>query len=309
MPELTVGSLFAGIGGLDLGADRSGFDVIWQCEKDDYCTRVLNKHWPDVPVYNDVQTLYTEDGPQPRKPDVLCGGFPSQDISYAGTGRGLSGDRSGLWWEFARTIGVVEPRYVVVENVPALTRRGLDAILGWLAENGYDAEWQIVSAAAMGAPHIRERLFVVAYPPERTTQRRGALRRTQQAERASCGGETNAETLSDPDSSRRGAQQRRVSKGESDTAGKCEAMADAARKRCDQRAGLRSVFSEGQRGRRLHHCCLQKGGQKWQSEPDVDRLADGVPDRVDRLRGLGNAVVPQVSEFVFSCIRDHYQDQ
>jgi len=270
---MTVGSLFAGIGGLDLGAERAGFDVIWQCEKDDYCTRVLNKHWPDVPVYDDVQTFYTDDGPNPERPDILCGGFPCQDLSYAGKGAGLSGDRSGLWWEFARTIGVVGPEYVVVENVPALTNRGLNAILGWFATHGYDAEWQIVSAAAMGAPHIRERLFIVAYPnsSRRRTKERGILSR----------------------------------EGKSDTSGSSPEVADSESARCDSpKWSGKKVFKSRSFKRFARRCRPQNGGQ-WSTQPDMGCLADGVPDRVDRLGGLGNAVVPQVAEFVFRCIRDH----
>jgi DNA (cytosine-5)-methyltransferase 1 len=268
---MTVGSLFAGIGGLDLGAERAGFNVIWQCEKDDYCTKILNKHWPDTPVYDDVQTLYTGDGQTPKRPDILCGGFPCQDISYAGKGAGLDGERSGLWWEFARTISVVGPRYVVVENVPALINRGLNAVLGWFATHGYDAEWQIVSAAAMGAPHIRERLFIVAYP----------------------------------DSSRWGAQQRRVSKGKSDTAGKRETMANSDSTGCDSSRRTGEEVFKSRSFERFARCCRSQNGRQWSTQPEVGRLADGVPDRVDRLRGLGNAVVPLVAEFVFRCIRDH----
>lgn len=337
---MRVGSLFAGIGGLDLGAERAGFEVAWQCEVDDYCRDVLNNHWPHTPTYSDVRSLYRapyRDSRWPPPVEILCGGFPCQDISLAGHGDGLNGQRSGLWWEFARIIRRVRPQYLVVENVPALTFRGLNAILGWLATHGYDAEWQIVSAAAMGAPHIRERLFVVAYPAsERSREKRG-FRRPRETKRSASGGETNAETLSDPDGSRWGAQQRGVSKGKSDTAGKLEPLAnsdgagceeqhtpskpagtrhrtgsddqadvaDAAAERCDSRPGLRSVFSGGERRGRLYHRCLQRGRQKWQSEPEVGRLADGVPDRVDRLRGLGNAVVSQVAEFVFTCIGDH----
>ena len=330
---MTVGSLFAGIGGLDLGFERAGFEVIWQCERDDFCTRILNKHWPDTPVYDDVQTLYTDDGPSPETPDVLCGGFPCQDISLAGKGAGLDGERSGLWWQYHRIIGVVRPRYAVVENVPALVNRGLPAILGALSEIGYDAEWEIVSAAALGAPHIRERLFLVAYPnSEWQSQPEGTER---EGRRRSCNrGEA---TFSDSDSSRQRTKQRGVPEGEPDTAGQRKAladsdgagrkeqhasskpagtrhrtgsddptdMADSAGKRRDTRPGLRSVFSGRQRGRRLYHRCVQEGRQKWQSEPEVDRLADGVPNWVDRLRGLGNAVVPQVAEYVASLVMRH----
>lgn len=158
---MNVGSLFSGIGGFDLGLERAGFHTSWFCEQDDYCTRVLNRHWPRVPVYPDVTTL-TAGEVEPV--DVLCGGFPCQDLSLAGKGAGIDGARSGLWSEFARLIGELRPRYVVVENVPALLSRGIWRVLGDLAEIGYDAEWDCLPASAFGAPHRRDRIWIVAYP-------------------------------------------------------------------------------------------------------------------------------------------------
>ena len=159
---ITFGSLFAGIGGMDLGLERAGLVCKWQVEIDGYARRVLAKHWPDVPKHDDVRTFPpTEDG---WYVDVIAGGFPCQDISYAGKGAGLAGKRSGLWYEFARVVREIRPRYVLVENVAALLGRGLDAVLGTLADLGYDAEWSSVSACSMGAPHMRKRLFIIAYP-------------------------------------------------------------------------------------------------------------------------------------------------
>ena len=159
---MTFGSLFAGIGGFDLGFERAGLTCKWQVEIDDYCNRVLEKHWPDVPRWRDVRTFPPAGD---WSVDVICGGFPCQDISAANyRGQGLNGARSGLWSEFARIIRVVRPRYAVIENVPALTFRGLDTVLSDLATLGYDAEWDTVSAEDMGAPHERARLFIVAYP-------------------------------------------------------------------------------------------------------------------------------------------------
>ena len=160
---LTVGSLFSGIGGIDLGLERAGMRVLWHSEIDPYASRVLKKHWPDVPNHGDITQI---DFRQVQPVDVLAGGFPCQDISYAGRGAGLQGERSGLWYEFARAIREVGPRYVFVENVAALLVRGMDAVLGTLSDLGYDAQWSIVSACALGAPHMRKRLFLVAYPNE-----------------------------------------------------------------------------------------------------------------------------------------------
>src|SRR6185312_5367478 len=156
-----MGSLFAGIGGFDLGFERAGFKTIWQVEIDSFCRRVLAKHFPEAERFEDVRDC----GKHNLRPvDVICGGFPCQDISNAGKRAGIDGERSGLWSEFARIIGELRPRFVVVENVAALLGRGMGRVLGDLAEIGYDAEWQVISAAEMGALHLRERVWIVAYP-------------------------------------------------------------------------------------------------------------------------------------------------
>jgi len=160
---VTVGSLFSGIGGLELGLEACGLGpVLWQAECDPHPLATLAKQWPTVHRYKDVREV---DGAAARV-DVVCGGFPCQDISRAGTGherRGLAGERSGLWREFARVIRVIRPRYVFVENVPDLVRRGLTAVLGDLATLGFDAEWDVFSSCAVGASHSRERLFLLAH--------------------------------------------------------------------------------------------------------------------------------------------------
>ena len=178
---ITVGSLFAGIGGLELGLEwTGGFKTVWQVENDPYATRVLERHWPNVRRWGDVRTFppdaasngstgaagiagHTHTAHEAWHVDLICGGFPCQDISYAGKGAGLDGERSGLFYEAARIIRMLGPRYVVLENVAALLSRGLDAVLGTLASLGYDAEWHCIPAAAVGAPHIRDRVFVLAY--------------------------------------------------------------------------------------------------------------------------------------------------
>jgi DNA (cytosine-5)-methyltransferase 1 len=158
---LTFGSLFAGIGGLDLGLERAGMQCAWQVEIDDYATRVLSKHWPNVPRFRDVRSVGVHNLPAV---DLLCGGFPCQDIADPGKRVGITGERSGLWIEFNRIICELRPRFVIVENVSALLDRGIDTVLGDLAAGGYDAEWSVLSSCAMGAPHTRERVFIVAYP-------------------------------------------------------------------------------------------------------------------------------------------------
>ena len=158
---LKVLDLFSGIGGFSLGLERAGMRTVAFCEIDPYCRGVLRKHWPTVPIFDDVRTLAAADVPGV---DVICGGFPCQDISSAGKGEGLAGLRSGLWKEYLRLISDIRPRFVLVENVAALAYRGLLEILGNLTNIGYDAEWHCIPASAVGAPHLRERFWIVAYP-------------------------------------------------------------------------------------------------------------------------------------------------
>jgi DNA (cytosine-5)-methyltransferase 1 len=160
--RLTVGSLFSGIGGFDRGLERAGMRVVWQSEIDPYACAVLRKHWPDAPNHGDIRAIHF---PPVERCDVLCGGFPCQDISNAGKRAGIDGERSGLWSEFARVIGELRPRYVIVENVAALLGRGLERVLGDLAALGFDAEWHCIPASAVGAPHERDRLWIVAHGP------------------------------------------------------------------------------------------------------------------------------------------------
>lgn len=156
---MTVGSLFTGIGGLDLALEHFGHRVIWQAESDGYARAVLAKHWPAVKCFEDVREIDATSPP----PDIICGGFPCQDISNAGKRVGIDGERSGLWSEFARIIRELRPRLVFVENVAALTVRGLDRVLGDLAALGFDAEWDVLRAADVGAPHLRARIFILAF--------------------------------------------------------------------------------------------------------------------------------------------------
>jgi DNA (cytosine-5)-methyltransferase 1 len=162
---VNVLDLFSGIGGFSLGLERAGMRTVAFCEIEPYCRAVLRKHWPNVPIYEDVRTLTAErlraDG---ISVDVICGGFPCQDISVAGKGLGLAGERSGLWREYARLVGELRPRFVIVENVAALLRRGLERVLGDLASLRYDAEWHCIPASYVRAPHDRDRIWIIANP-------------------------------------------------------------------------------------------------------------------------------------------------
>lgn len=161
---MRIGSLFSGIGGLELGLERAGLGTVaWQCEIDPFCRSVLAKHWPEAMRYEDVRTV---DATAPSV-DVICGGFPCQDVSLAGKRGGLDAPRSGLWFEFARIIEALRPRIVVIENVLGLRTSGLSRVLADLATLGFDAEWTDLAAADVGAPHLRRRLFIAATHPER----------------------------------------------------------------------------------------------------------------------------------------------
>lgn len=250
---MKVGSLFAGIGGFDLGLERAGFEIAWQVEIDPYCQRVLAKHWPHVQRYGDIRAIDWSTVP---RVDMLCGGFPCQDISLAGKGAGLAGERSGLWFEYAKAIEALKPRYVLIENVSALRSRGLDKVLGSLAALGYDAEWHCIPACAVGAPHRRDRVWIVAY--------------------ASC---TGRRAGSEPFSTRQKITHRSVEVAYPHRQG-------------PQRHRPECELGEGKSQVQI------SGSGWWQSEPDVGRVAHGVHARVDRLRALGNAVVPQIAEWI-----------
>jgi DNA (cytosine-5)-methyltransferase 1 len=258
--EITFGSLFAGIGGFDLGFERAGMQCKFQVEIDDYANRVLAKHWPNVHRERDIRLC---GGHNLSPVDIICGGFPCQDISYAGRGAGLDGERSGLFFEAVRLVCELRPRVVVLENVAALLTRGLDRVLGTLAEIGYDAEWHCIPAASVGAPHIRDRVFVIAYARD---LRRDTGRSGQSLSRHRLDGENRDVANADKSIT----SEKRLQRGG-------QFMRAGGDQEADSRRGL-----DG----------------NWITEPDVGRVAHGVPARVHRLRGLGNAVVPQVAEFI-----------
>jgi len=275
MNPIAFGSLFAGIGGIDLGFERCGMECKWQVEINDYAQKVLAKHWPAVHRERDIRECSARNLDWV---DVIAGGFPCQDISYAGLGAGLDGERSGLFFEAIRLVSELQPRAVVLENVAALLTRGLDRVLGTLAEIGYDAEWHCIPAAYVGAPHIRDRVFVIAIHsnPENSYARQPHKRN---AKRSGANSPQKRQRLR------------------------------------NQPSGLGSIVADSNK----HIPCqerLQRSGEllriggdtqedfrrglasNWAIEPDVGRVAHGIPNRVDRLRGLGNAVVPQVAELV-----------
>lgn len=224
-------SLFSGCGGMDLGLERAGFRCVGQVEIVPERRAMLSRHWPDVPRWDDVRTFHG--GLLRERPDLIAGGFPCQDISWAGTGAGIDGERSGLWREFYRLICEIRPRFALVENSAALLDRGLGRVLSDLAEAGYDAEWRVLAAGDFGAPHERERCFTLAYSNQ---------------------GDGEAGLGNKPH-------------------------------------GSQPIFA-GSDPERL---------QVWLQAPTVtSRVDDGIPARLYRIRGeaIGDAVVPQVAEFI-----------
>jgi DNA (cytosine-5)-methyltransferase 1 len=321
---LRVGSLFSGIGGFDLGFERAGMRVVWQVEREPYCRRVLRKHWPDVPCYDDVRYLPHDI----EQVDVLCGGFPCQDVSEAGRKKGLrDGAKSSAWVYFARLIGKLRPSYVVVENVSALTRRGLDIVLADLAALGYDAEWECLPASAFGAHHERDRLWLVAYPhrlgegsleagvSQPDTNGQGVrdsdpdgeqLQRGADKGLRSASDRLHPPTVTDTSSIGRGAGTEGqgvggTSLGERQPADGGGILAYADALRC---ARQRVVFGQA-RWSELEGSRSELG-ITWAVEPDVGRVAYGIPSRVDRMHALGNALVPQVAEYIGRAIVRHH---
>lgn len=312
---MTVGSLFSGIGGFELGLERTGcFKTVWQCEKDAFCLKVLEKHWPDVKRFTDIHEM-KEDIPYV---DVICGGFPCQDISCAGKGAGIHAERSGLWWEMLRIVRLVRPRYVLVENVAALLNRGLDEVLGSLAESGYDAEWNIVSAAGVGAPHLRKRVFIVAHPGQPGRQQiTGSSygneatdeRRPQDEDHEfECDGQSSRErSLAHANSQPSESPIRDPGRGQAlvetePSEQELGCAGDTSREIADSksiRCGGGQMLSEAAR-KRWGICA--EGDNSWSTESGICRVANGVPSRVDRLRALGNAIVPQCAEYVGRCV-------
>jgi len=326
---MTIGSLFSGIGGLELGLEACRLGpVIWQAESDPYARAVLAKHWPTVRRYEDVREIDAQSPP----PDIICGGFPCQDISNAGKRAGIGGARSGLWSEFARIVRDLRPRVVFVENVAALVSRGLDVVLGDLAALGFDAEWGLFRASDVGAPNRRERVFVLAYTGRVGFEWIQSVAEPGCCDSAAPGGD---DSVADAASERgRGlhARPRTEGNGAADADRSGEELADAIgeagrpapgfsvssdgpapfRDGAPQpgRRGSDVADTSGERGqaRRTEPADRQQGrpgtvdgghrfppgpGVQWDGpQPAIRRGDDGVPRRVDRLRCLGNAVVP-----------------
>lgn len=287
--------LFAGVGGFALGAYWAGwrFDKHYFSEVDDYAIRVYQQRFPEAINLGDITKIMANSTTgESRKPTeqkgredisrggkkewIITGGFPCQDISCAGKREGITGSRSGLWSEMWRIIGILRPHWVIAENVGALTIRGLDRVLADLAEIGYDAEWQDIRASDVGAPHRRERIWIVAY--SRQLERDGKP----------------------TDGKGRNGKEQTCTKISS----RSQDVADTASVGFKQGTDERREISEETRRTESYFGNYSSRRNQWSVEPDVGRVANGVPKRVDRLKCLGNAIVPQIAEILFQQIAE-----
>ena len=262
---ITIGSLFSGIGGFELGLERAipNSSTIWQVEKDKYCQSILKKHWPKAKLYNDVTTIQAK---ELEPPTIVCGGFPCQDLSNAGKMEGIHGKKSGLWWEMHRIIGNLrrKPRVVVLENVANILHLGGLDVLGSLAEIGYDSEWTIIRASDFGANHRRARWFSICYLSDANSQ-------------------SKPSRPIFPKTLERDASHPTI-----------------------QNMEKQSINTISMESKRRFKCRdSQKNGPypknhwaKGTTDPPFCSVDDGISKRVARLKALGNAIVPQCSQWI-----------
>jgi DNA (cytosine-5)-methyltransferase 1 len=289
---LKVLDLFSGIGGFSLGLERTGgFKTVAFCEIEPYCRAVLKKHWPNVPCYDDVRTAEFPDA------DIVVGGFPCQDVSCAGKRAGLAGERSGLYRELVRALRLVRPKHAIVENVAALLGDGMGTVLGDMAESGFDLEWDCVPAEAIGAPHERDRVWIIAHADSERCGETGGLRH-RQVEVSPRG--TEAAQSADAASVGRGQ-------------GRPRRPPDSfARVRNAARWNATYPASAGLERRRqseaawetlaIPPCGYCNPWRAWTDEPEISGVDDGFSNWVDSTRATGNAVVPQIPELIGQAI-------
>ena len=295
---MTFGSLFAGIGGFDLGLERAGMKPKWQVEYDDYCSRVLAKHWPRVRRFKDIRHV----DPADLAPvDVVCGGFPCQPASVAGKRRGQEDDR-WLWPEMLRIVQAIRPAWVLGENVAGIISLGLDDVLSDLERAGYACQTFIIPACAVDAPHRRDRVWVVAHAQSRKDHGRESR---VVAETQGCREGFDAtsyacrQDVAHANSERQPQPQGRESKQRGWSGNGGEDVPDANGQGLEKRQG--KPGDNGTQRQAIERGC------RWEPEPRVGRVASRVSRRVDRLRALGNSVVPAVVERIGRAIMEASQ--
>lgn len=269
MTKLRTLSLFSGIGGIELGLERTeGFETVGFCEIDKHCHKVLNKHWPEVPIFTDVNKLSKSDIPDGV--DVITGGFPCTDVSYAGNAKGLFDEngnrtRSGLWKEYARIIDEFRPKFCIIENVGYLRKNGLGIVLADLARIGYDAEWYTITADSVGYPHQRERLFIVSYP---------------------CGQRFNGDIR----------QERHL---QTDSERSSSPLDSQGQERQSELSEIRQILPRG-----TFDSLRSPYPDERAVVSSIRRVTDGISEGLDehrrkqRVKQIGNAVVPRIAEII-----------
>ena len=315
---------FAGIGGFSYAAERliGGFETTQFIEIDPFCQKVLKKHWPHVPIHDDIRTFTAK----PFQYQVICGGFPCQDISVAGLQKGITEEtRSGLFFELMRVIRMVRPQYVVLENVAAILNRGLDIVLRELSEAGYDAEWAVISASSVGACHRRSRWWLVAYPNSKQSSRTESEIQTRRnttfssftsnpndngsssSEECRFNGKTSDATQKRQNQS---CQSQRSSESRNSTT--IQQTTELTYPNSERLQGLRGEYE-------LQESCkertftwshsgitLNPNWKGYKSKPTLCRGDDGLSNRVDRLKALGNSIVPAVAAIPLQRVKDLY---
>jgi DNA (cytosine-5)-methyltransferase 1 len=318
---------FSGIGGFSLAARwLGGIETVQFVEREPYCQRILAKHFPNVPIHDDICTF----DPEPGSADIVCGGFPCQDISTAGKQAGIKeGTRSGLFYELIRVVRVVRPRYVVLENVAAIVSNGLNTVLGELAEAGYDCEWACIRASDVGACHRRDRWWCAAYPSSAGLARgftsglaqmgaQGVSRLEPQPQRHSAGvayaddraWAIRREQL--PGGEAPGKHGKRSENGDQRPGG-LQGTSTKTNAPHPNHQGLEGRQPAGVPERGIQWPAwpgdppggrLNPNWRSYVSEPCLRRGDDGLSGRVDRLKALGNAVVPQVAMIPLARVLD-----
>lgn len=299
---MRVLDLFSGIGGFSLGLERAGFETVAFCEIDPFCRQVLKKHWPKVPIHEDITKL---DGAAYRGTvDVVCGGYPCQPFSAAGKRAGAEDDRH-LWPEMFRIIKESRPAWVLCENVAGHIKLGLDSVLSDLESEGYAVQPFVIPACAVDAPHRRDRVWILA---NASGGRCGEQREGQIQQQGRTKAFSSSETDANPNSKlRHGSRAPGRETRRDEPANLCQTLADS-----DSDSGERlkpcqpDAKKWQEQGKRSAGSCGD-GFRRWPAEPPMGRVANGVPRRVDRIRALGNAVVPQIPEMIGRAIMEaHY---
>ena len=285
---MRVLDLFSGIGGFSLGLERAGMKTVQFVENDPYCQKVLAKNFPGIPIHGDIKTFHYGTSVQ-----IVSGGFPCQPYSHAGEQRGKEDDRH-LWEEYLRIIQSVRSPWVIGENVSGIINMELDQVLSDLASENYSCQSLVIPACAVNAPHRRDRVWIIA--------RRNAMGNSEYNGLSTAKESRSPSSISD--NSSQGENKTFQSKGTSGRSN-IKNVAHANKERIQGRKETGNLESEGTHRNQFSLRCSQRRiGKNWDFEPELGRVANGIPNRMDRLKGLGNAVVPQIVEIIGRAIME-----